>query len=98
MTAGSPHDPATALAERERSLLRERLVRHGAVLLRGFQVADVQDFGRFVSVFAQGNLVEYAERSSPRSSLGDAVYTSTDYPPDEEIFLHNEAAVLKCCS
>ena len=37
-----------------------------------------------------GEPLVYTERSSPRSTIKGRVYTSTDYPPDEEIFLHNE--------
>jgi alpha-ketoglutarate-dependent taurine dioxygenase len=90
MTSGSPDEPITEVAERSRSLLRERLCRHGAVLLRGYQVVGVDGFGRFATTFSQDRLIEYSERSSPRTSLSGAVYTSTDYPPDQTIFLHNE--------
>jgi alpha-ketoglutarate-dependent taurine dioxygenase len=34
--------------------------------------------------------LDYVERSSPRSTIKGQVYTSTDHPPAEEIFLHNE--------
>ncbi|MGH3429770.1 MAG: TauD/TfdA family dioxygenase, partial [Mycobacteriales bacterium] len=37
-----------------------------------------------------GKLSPYHERSSPRHELDDGVYTSTDYPASEQIFLHNE--------
>ncbi|MFD0394700.1 TauD/TfdA family dioxygenase [Streptomyces nogalater] len=71
--------------------LRARLSRHGAVLLRGFstgpdQLRGVDDVVRAFS----GPPLEYAEQSSPRTALHGNIYTSTDYPPDEEIFLHNE--------
>jgi alpha-ketoglutarate-dependent taurine dioxygenase len=90
MTSSSPDEPITSLAEKSRPLLRELLSRHGAVLLRRFQVTGIDDFGRFATTFSQDRLVEYSERSSPRTALADAVYTSTDYPPDQTIFLHNE--------
>jgi alpha-ketoglutarate-dependent taurine dioxygenase len=69
--------------------LRQWLARHGAVLLRGFRVAGVPGFEEAVRAMS-GEPLAYAERSSPRSSIKGNVYTSTDYPPDEEIFLHNE--------
>jgi hypothetical protein len=34
--------------------------------------------------------LSYNERSSPRSQVSGNIYTSTDYPPDKAIFLHNE--------
>src|SRR5207253_3479312 len=37
-----------------------------------------------------GELLEYRERSSPRSQVSGNIYTSTDYPSDQSIFLHNE--------
>ena len=35
-------------------------------------------------------LIEYGERSSPRTKIDDGVYTSTDHPADQPIVLHNE--------
>jgi hypothetical protein len=62
---------------------------HGALLFRGYPVHDVTDFEAVVRAFS-GEPLTYQERSSPRHSIKGNVYTSTDYPPDEEIFLHNE--------
>lgn len=85
--------PGQALSEPAgagRPMLRARLAAHGAVLLRGFQPAGTDGLRRFAEDFSGGRLLEYSERSSPRTSIDGAVYTSTDYPPDQEIFLHNE--------
>ena len=40
---------------------------------------------------AAGDPLEYRERATPRSQVGGRVYTSTDYPPDQTIELHNES-------
>lgn len=69
--------------------IRRRLRTHGAVLLRGFDVGGVDGFAGVVRTVA-GTPLAYTERSSPRSTIKGQVYTSTDYPPAEEIFLHNE--------
>ncbi|AEV85006.1 SyrP [Actinoplanes sp. SE50] len=69
--------------------IRRRLLTHGAVLLRGFSVDGVDGFDRVVRAIG-GEPLAYTERSSPRSTIKGQVYTSTDYPPEEEIFLHNE--------
>lgn len=90
IAADEAAEPLADLAENRRALLRELLARHGAVLLRGFRVDGLEDFGRFAEAFSNGPLINYSERSSPRTSLAGAIYTSTDYPPDETIFLHNE--------
>lgn len=84
--AGAPLPEVFAsTGERLRALLTE----HGAVLLRGFGIGGVEGFEQAVRDFS-GEPLEYAERSSPRRSLKGNVYTSTDYPPNHEIFLHNE--------
>lgn len=82
---GSMLDHVRARRAALRGLLRE----HGALLLRGFRVGGVDGFDAVVRGFS-GDPLTYAERSSPRSTIKGNVYTSTDYPADEEIFLHNE--------
>ncbi|WP_411084084.1 TauD/TfdA family dioxygenase [Streptomyces sp. cmx-18-6] len=73
-----------------RAELRELLTERGALLLRGFEVGGVDGFDGTVRAFSGTPPLAYAERSSPRSTIKGQVYTSTDYPQDEEIFLHNE--------
>ncbi|GAA1216876.1 TauD/TfdA family dioxygenase [Prauserella alba] len=75
----------------ERGRLRRLLVTHGALLFRGFDVPDVAAFESAVRAMS-GEPMTYNERSSPRHSIKGNVYTSTDYPADEEIFLHNESS------
>ncbi|GAA2383169.1 hypothetical protein Cme02nite_75780 [Catellatospora methionotrophica] len=75
--------------EADRTRIRKALHTHGAVLLRGFAIGGVDGFDAVVRALS-GAPLTYAERSSPRSTIKGQVYTSTDYPPDEEIFLHNE--------
>ena len=72
-----------------RKSLREKLFRYGAILFRGFKVPDVETFQKTI-VSVSGELLNYTERSSPRHSVSGKVYTSTDYPPNQPIFLHNE--------
>ncbi|HUD37181.1 MAG TPA: TauD/TfdA family dioxygenase [Streptosporangiaceae bacterium] len=69
--------------------LHALLAEHGAVLLRGLGLGGVTGFDRFVRS-ASGAPIAYTERSSPRHVIQGEIYTSTDYPPEEEIFLHNE--------
>ncbi len=72
-----------------REFIADELARHGAILLRGFDVRTVESFERFVAATSNGAL-PYNERSSPRSQVNGNIYTSTDYPASERIFLHNE--------
>ncbi|MFC0101130.1 TauD/TfdA family dioxygenase [Micromonospora marina] len=78
----------TALCGRQDEI-RAAVARHGAVLLRDFRVTGVDDFERVVEGIS-GHTLTYHERSSPRTAIKGNVYTSTEYPPSEEIFLHNE--------
>jgi hypothetical protein len=77
-----------------REQLESRLVLHGAVLFRGFNVSSVDEFNRFIHA-ASDRVMTYRERSSPRSQLGEQIYSSTDYPPTESIFPHNEHSYAK---
>jgi alpha-ketoglutarate-dependent taurine dioxygenase len=76
-------------AEQNRALIDSSLLACGALLFRGFGLDSLADFERFVRVVS-GELIEYHERSSPRSEMGRNIYTSTDAPAHQSIFLHNE--------
>jgi alpha-ketoglutarate-dependent taurine dioxygenase len=65
------------------------LHRHGAVLLRGFDVPDTAAFNRVAATLG-GSLKQYVGGDSPRREVGENIYTSTEFPPDVEIYLHNE--------
>lgn len=63
-----------------------KLHEFGAVLFRGFRDADFQK-----SVLAFGDApLDYNFRSTPRQELANKIYTSTEYPADQEIVMHNE--------
>ncbi|MFL6253449.1 MAG: TauD/TfdA family dioxygenase, partial [Pyrinomonadaceae bacterium] len=72
-----------------RALIEEWLLRHGGILFRGFAVRTADEFQQFASA-ACGGLLEYNERSSPRTQVGERIYSSTDYDAAHSIFLHNE--------
>jgi alpha-ketoglutarate-dependent taurine dioxygenase len=76
-------------ARNNRAFIEERLLRHGAILFRNFDVKTVSDFEKFIAATSK-EVTDYNDRSSPRSRLSESVYTSTDHPPDQSIFLHNE--------
>lgn len=61
----------------------------GAVLFRGFQVSTAEDLEGIVTSLTP-ELVNYIEGSSPRMRITNKVYTSTEYPPEFDISLHNE--------
>ena len=76
-------------AEGRREFIAAELSRHGALLLRGFNIDSVSRFEQFIEA-TSGGALPYSERSSPRSPVGGNIYTSTDYPAARGIFLHNE--------
>jgi alpha-ketoglutarate-dependent taurine dioxygenase len=76
-------------AAAHRELVQGLVLRHGGVLFRGFDERAAEDLEQLARALSM-ELLEYRERSSPRSQVSGRVYTSTDYPADQEIFLHNE--------
>jgi alpha-ketoglutarate-dependent taurine dioxygenase len=76
-----------ALSHRE--FLNTHLWQHGGILFRDFYVSSAEVFEQFV-VACSAQLLEYRERSSPRTQVSENIYTSTDYPANQSIFLHNE--------
>ncbi len=87
-----PAVPGLSLAswsKSQREWINERLVQSGALLFRDFHACDVNEFEQFTTAVAS-DLLEYRERSSPRQRVSGNIYTSTDYPPEFAIFLHNE--------
>ena len=65
------------------------LYKHGALLFRGFQLPDQTAFKQAVNATSVP-LMQYMEGATPRTELGGKVYTSTEYPADQSIALHNE--------
>lgn len=76
-------------AGHNREFVETKLLTHGAILFRGFRVETVARFEEFVRAVST-ELLEYGERSSPRSEISKGVYTSTDHPADQSIHFHNE--------
>jgi alpha-ketoglutarate-dependent taurine dioxygenase len=72
-----------------REIIAAHLAESGGILFRGFDVKSAADFEQVIKSVGGGSL-EYSERSSPRSRISGNIYTSTDYPPDQSIFVHNE--------
>lgn len=91
---GVPGVNLAAWAEGNRALIDETLKKYGAILFRGFEITRVDEFDRTVQAIS-GDLLEYRERSSPRHAVAGKIYTSTDYPPEHPIFLHNENSYQK---
>lgn len=76
-------------ATQNRDFIETELGKWGGLLFRNFKISDVTQFEEFITAVS-GELLEYRERSSPRSRVRGNIYTSTDFPAEQSIFLHNE--------
>ena len=90
---------------KERAWLEGEFRRYGAVLFRGFQISTQEIFQDLMAQL-NSRLVSYIDGNSPRTKLGRDVYTSTEYPAEYFISLHNElsyaarwpARLFFCCA
>ena len=81
----------TNWANNNRELIEKHLLKQGGILFRNFQLNSIPEFEKFLqSTF--GKLLEYSYRSTPRTQVNNQIYTSTEYPPEASIPLHNEMA------
>jgi alpha-ketoglutarate-dependent taurine dioxygenase len=74
---------------RERGLFDAWLLKHGALLFRGFGIDGPAEF-EAVTRAIEPELLNYVEGDSPRTKVTGQVYTSTEYPETYQISLHNE--------
>ena len=78
-----------AWARRSPEWIEKKLHRHGALLFRGFPIPTAEKFEELSKVIAP-ELLNYMEGSSPRVMVTERVYTSTEYPPEFFVSMHNE--------
>lgn len=72
-----------------KEFIEAQLRRYGSVLFRNFKIDSAARFEEFARAVTP-QLLDYRERSSPRSEVLRGIYTSTDYPPEQSIHFHNE--------
>ncbi|MGI5531259.1 TauD/TfdA family dioxygenase [Streptomyces syringium] len=87
--ASVPGADLSAWIRDNRNTVDELAHRAGAVLFRGFEVPGATAFGSVMNALSP-HVLQYGERSSPRSEVTTGVYTSTEHPADQHILLHNE--------
>ncbi|MEH2243331.1 TauD/TfdA family dioxygenase [Nostoc sp.] len=78
-------------AASNREWMETKLLHHGGILFRDFNIKAVSEFEQFIQTIS-GELLEYSYRSTPRSQVSGKIYTSTEYPANQYIPLHNEMA------
>jgi hypothetical protein len=79
-------------AKNERELIETNLLKHGAILFRGFHINSVVDFENLALAICPELFSEYGDL--PRQVASGKVYGSTPYPSDRAILFHNESSHL----
>jgi alpha-ketoglutarate-dependent taurine dioxygenase len=74
-----------------RGWVDQRLLDHGGLLFWNFPALSNSRFEEVLGAIS-GELIDYSYRSTPRTKVSGHVYTSTEYPADQSIPLHNENA------
>ncbi|MHB8595759.1 MAG: TauD/TfdA family dioxygenase [Ktedonobacteraceae bacterium] len=78
-------------AKNSQQKIQEELRQSGGILFRNFNISSVAAFEQFCLTFCT-ELLQYTYRSTPRTQISGKVYSSTEYPADQSILLHNENA------
>lgn len=69
--------------------IEKNLSQYGGIVFRGFQTSNPADFEEFINTVCS-QLMHYMEGATPRVEVSSKVYTSTHFPHDQTIALHNE--------
>jgi alpha-ketoglutarate-dependent taurine dioxygenase len=69
--------------------IRSVLDEHGVLYLRGLSIGSAADFREIRDVLID-TPAPYQEKATPRSDFGGGVLSSTDFPADQRIAMHNE--------
>jgi len=89
MEPAVPEVSLKAWTASNRDLIDTLLLRHGGILFRNFGVRTDEDFEQVMRALTS-ELIDYTYRSTPRQQVSGKVYTSTEYPADQSIPMHNE--------
>jgi iturin family lipopeptide synthetase B len=81
-----------------------KLADKGGILFRGFNIHSLEMFREVADSLSELSM-GYMDQSSPRTLLGEKLYTSTDHPADQHINMHNELSysgtwplqIMFCC-
>lgn len=90
VTPRAPGVDLVGWATMERDRVAAWLSTHKALLFRGFDHQSAEQLSGFVAASSDNTLLDYKDRTTPREALGNKLYTSTSYPADRRIELHNE--------
>lgn len=74
--------------------VRDVLDETGIVLFRGFDTENATTLKHTLGLFGADPMTD-ARWSTPRSSVGEGAFTSTEYPPEQWIVLHSEMSYAR---
>ena len=78
-----------AWARNNQDFIESNLLKYGGLLFRGFDTNSHVEFDQFLKSIPV-DLMHYMEGATPRVELSDKIYSSTEFPPNQTIALHNE--------
>jgi len=76
-----------------RDLAEGKLLEHGALLFRGFNIKSVPQFEGVAQSLCSSLFGDYGDL--PREGVSGKVYGSTPYPPEQIILFHNESSHMQ---
>lgn len=71
--------------------VEQKLIEHGAILFRGFDINTPASFARLTRSIAPG-LLDCLDDNGPRTKITSGIYTSTEYPAEYQLSMHSEYA------
>src|SRR5882672_5401010 len=80
-------------AAENRDWIETNLLHYGGILFHGFGLSRQEHFEHFLKAINL-ELIDYMEGATPRRRLGDRIYTSTEFPPERSISIHNELSYV----
>ena len=92
--APSAETELTGWMEGNMQAIHDGLRDEGLVLFRGFDTADAATLKNTLALFGAEPMTD-ARWSTPRSSVGEGAFTSTEYPPEQWIVLHSEMSYAR---
>jgi len=84
----------TSWLKNNRDWLETKLLQHGGILFRNFVINNPEDLEQLTQAISS-DLLSYSYRSTPRTQVQGKIYTSTEYPADRSIPLHNEMSYTR---
>ena len=71
--------------------IEQKMLEHGAILFRGFEINTPAAFARLTRSVATG-LLDCLDDNGPRTKITSGIYTSTEYPAEYQLSMHSEYA------